>query len=129
MAVITASGSHDPIARGVIRSTWTFPAASTTGSIGTVLCAPTYPDKTVNIRGTWATGVTIQIQGSNTATYSTGTSTWAILSTACGADLSLSTGRSRTILQNPKWIRPRLSARTGTLGAVTVEIISQSTKR
>lgn len=130
MAIVTISGSTSPIARGVLRTAWTFLAASTSGSITTPLVAPQYPDKTVHIRGPWVSGVTLLIQGSNTATYSTGLAAWATLSTPCGAALEgLVTGKSRTILQNPKYIRARLTTRTGTLGAPTVEIISQSTKR
>jgi hypothetical protein len=131
MAKVTVSGTHQPIARGVILSTWVFATGLTcgTGSYGIPMAAPDYPDKTVSVRGPFVTGVTIQILGGNTATWTTATTKMFKLSCASGAELTFSTGRIRTILQNPRWIMPFMSARTGTKGAATVEIISQSTKR
>lgn len=129
MAVITVSGTHTPVAKGVLLSVWTFPTSATIGSLGTILSAPNYPDKTVSARGTWATGVTITIEGSNTATYSTGTTKWSTLNDPQGTALALSTGKMEAILENPRWIRPRITARTGSLGTVVIEILSQSTKR
>ena len=129
MAVVTISGSTSPVAKGVIRTVWAFLASSTSGSIGKPLDAVAYPDKTVTWRGPWVSGVTIVLQGSNTATYTTGTSAWFSLTDPQGNALSKVTGSIEAILENPRWIRPRISARTGTLGTPTVEIISQSTRR
>lgn len=129
MAIVTISGTNTPIARGVIRTVWAFTASNTSGSWGTPLSAPHLPDKTVTLRGPWVSGVTILIQGSNTATYSTGTSKWFTLNDPSSTALSFVTGRVEAILENPYWIRPFISARTGTAGTPTVEIISQSTKR
>ena len=131
MAVVTVSGNTTFIARGVLRTVWAFATslAPTSGSIGRPLSAPTYADKTVSFRGPWVSGVTIVIEGSNTATFSTGTAKWASLADPQGNALSKATGSVEAILENPLWIRPRISARTGTLGSPTVEIISQSLKR
>ncbi len=129
MAVVTVSGVSTPIAKGVLHRVWTFPASASTGSIGTPLAAPNYPDKTVSFRGPWVSGVTILLQGSNTATYSTGTSSWYTINDAKGNPLSKATGTVEAILENPRWIRPTISARTGVLGTPTVEIVSQSLRR
>jgi len=131
MAVVTVSGSTTPVAKGVIRTAWTFATslAPTSGSIGNPLSAPNYPDKTVIWRGPWVSGVTIVIQGSNTATYSTGITKWFTLNDPQGNALSKATGAVEAILENPRWLRPRISARTGVLGAPVIEILSQSTRR
>lgn len=131
MAVVTVSGSTTFVARGILRTVWSFATsiAPTSGSVGKPLIAPNYPDKTVSFRGPWVSGVTIVIEGSNTATYSTGTTKWFSLADPQGNALSKATGSMEAILENPYFIRPRLSARTGVLGAPTVEIISQSLKR
>ena len=129
MAVVTVSGVTTTVAKGVISTRWTFPAAASTGSIGTPISVPHYPDKTITWRGTWATGATILIEGSNTATYSTGASVFFPMNDPGFTALSYSTGKVRTALENPRWIRPKLTARTGTLGTPIIEIISQSPRR
>lgn len=131
MAAVTVSGSTTPVAKGVIRTIWNFATslAAGTGSIGRPLSAPNYPDKTVIWRGTWVTGLTIAIQGSNTATFTTGTAAWFNLADPQGNALSKATGAVEAILENPRWIRPRLTARTGTLGSAVIEVISQTTRR
>lgn len=131
MAAITVSGYSQPIARGVLYTKWVFATGLTcgTGSYGKPLKAPHYPDKTISVRGPFVSGVTVVILGSNTATNTTATTKMFMLHSASGADLSFATGKTRTMLENPLWIMPYLTARTGTKGAATVEIIAQSTKR
>ncbi len=124
----TISGNTTFVARGVLRSVYAFVASATVGTVGRVLSAPQYPDKTVSIKGPFVSGVTIAIEGNN-ALSATATTGWFTLNDPQGNALSLATGKSEAILENPNHIRPRLSARTGTLGAPTVEIISQSTRR
>lgn len=131
MGVVTVSGNTTFIARGVMRTVWAFATslAPTSGSIGNPLSAASYADKTVSWRGPWVSGVTIAIEGSNTATFTTGTTAWFSCADPQGTALSKATGAVKAILENPRWLRPRITARTGTKGSPTVEIISQSLKR
>lgn len=128
MAIVTISGVHTNVAKGVILTTWSFATGFglTSGSIGTPLSAPNLPDKTVTFQIT-AT-CTVAIQGSNAATYTTGLTGWYTMNDPGGTALSYATGKIKAILENPRWVRPRVSAK-GAAGGAVISIVSQSTKR
>lgn len=66
-----------------------------------------WPDRTVQLVGTWGSA-TIVIQGSNDG------NTWATLRDPAGNDLSFSANGLKAILENPRYIRPSSSGGTGT---------------
>ena len=122
MADITVTGEVTWIARGVVRATWT--GFNATG-VGTPLDAPTLPDKTVQVFGTFVSGGgTIIIEGENTATGAN----WVTLNDPQGDALSFTTGTVAAILENPARIRPRMSAQASTTD-LSVVIIAQSMQR
>jgi hypothetical protein len=122
MAEITVTGRGDWISKGVYRMSW--PTFNSTGN-GTQFEAPNLPDKTVTVYGTYVSGGgTILIQGSEVG----GTGLWFTLNDPQGNALSIATGKVETILENPRYIRPRMSAQASTT-SVNVVIIAQSTKR
>jgi hypothetical protein len=118
--------SAETLAKGVIQAKWT--GLTTTGA-GRALDAFAYPDKTVVLAGTIGSGTTVLIQGSSTATnpLSTG-GFWYTLTDQSDNALSLSTGKIETIAQNPRYIRPRITAKNANTN-VSVIITAQSVKR
>ena len=122
MAEITITGVTDWINKGVMRTIWA--SFNSTGN-GTQLEAPNLPDKTVTVYGSYVSGGgTILIQGSDVG----GTGAWFTLADPQGTALSIATGKTEQILENPRYIRPRMSAQAATT-SVNVVIISQSTRR
>jgi len=122
MAEITVTGVSDWISKGVMRTIWA--NFNSTGN-GTQLEAPNLPDKTVTVYGTYVSGGgTILIQGSEVG----GTGLWFTLADPQGNALSIATGKVEQILENPRYIRPRMSAQASTT-SVNIVIISQSTRR
>jgi hypothetical protein len=125
MATI-GSFSIETLGKGVIMASW---ADLTTTGAGRALDAVAYPDKTVVLSGTIGSGTTLVIQGSNTATnvLSTG-GAWYTLTDQSDNALSLTTGKVETIAQNPRYIRPRITAKNANTN-VRVTIVAQSVKR
>lgn len=115
------------IAKGVVQATWT--GLGTATGACRALDAFEYPDKTVVLAGTIGSGTTVVIEGSSTATnpLSTGGKYYTLTDQSDNA-LSLSTGKAEVIAQNPKYIRPKVTAKNAN-GAVSVTIIAQSVKR
>jgi hypothetical protein len=110
------------IARGVVECKWT-PLAN--GDTGRFFDAPTLPDKTVQVFGTFGVGGSVNIEGSND-----GGTTWHILNDSRGEGnaLTLTVADTRTILENPGLIRPNVTAGDGTT-SLTVIIVAESQKR
>ena len=122
MPEITITGVSNWINKGVMRTIWA--SFNSTGN-GTQLEAPNLPDKTVTVYGSYVSGGgTILIQGSEVG----GTGAWFTLADPQGTALSIATGKTEQILENPRYIRPRMSAQASTT-SVNVVIISQSTRR
>jgi len=115
------------LARGVFRQEWT--SFNALGA-GQAMDGAMLPDKSVHVQGTWGTGTTtLVIQGSNTATSITSTGgTWFTLNDPQGNALSFATGKIEQILENTKYVRPRLTAKSATTD-LTVAIVAQSVKR
>lgn len=92
-------------------ATW---ASFTQADTGTALLAPFYPDKAVQIFGTFGAALSVRIEGSNDG------STFAVLHDAQGNDLDLTAAGIKMILENPLYIRPRATA--GAASSVTIII-------
>lgn len=118
----TIQGVHVWIAKGVLKSTW---ASLLNGDVGSPLDAPNLPDKTVQIKGTFGTGGSINIEGSND-----GGTTNHILNDSRGEGnpLTLTLADTRTINENPAQIRPNVTAGDANT-SLTVIIISQAPRR
>ena len=101
------------IARGVVKGTWTL----ADGETGAVMKAPTLPDKTVRVFGTFGAGGTVVIERNTGDT----------LNDPQGNPLTFTAEKTEAILENPETLRPRVSAGTGV--TLTVEIIAQSQQR
>ena len=81
---------------------------TTTNDNGRALELPVYPEKTVHILGTFGSGGTVKIQGSNDGTN------WIDLTDTRGNTISKIATYLGTIAENPRYIRPFVSAGDGT---------------
>lgn len=90
-----------------------------TGDTTTPLQLPNYPDKTVQVSGTF-NSATVTIQGSNNGT------TYVTLHKPDGTDATFTTDAICQILENPVFIRA--SAASGTATALTFTICCSTQK-
>jgi len=120
MATIDPSGTW--IAKGVHQTTW----SALTGSGDTVNASSVahLPDKSVLVRGTFASA-TITMVGSNDATA---TGTYTALNDPQGNALTFTADKIEQILENPRWIKPIASGATGGT-SVNIVLISRGGMR
>ena len=85
------------------------------GDTGLPVYAADYPEKHIQITGTFGVGGTVVLEGS-----SDGGTTWALLHTRQGGDVTVTAAGVRTVGENPLLIRPRVSAGDGTTNLVVV---------
>ena len=97
------------------------------GDDGTPVEAPHYPDKTVQVYGTFGAGGTLLIEGT-TATAAAG-ATWATLNDPNGNALSITAAKIEAVLENVWLIRPRVSAGDGTTSLTARILFSSSARR
>ena len=102
MAVKAAT--FETIGGGCRVITW---AGLANGDTGAPLQMSSHPDKTVQLIGTLGTGGTLTLQGSNDGTN------WFTLSDAAGTDIVLTSLDGVTIMENPLYIRPNITAGDG----------------
>lgn len=84
-------------------------ALTTTNQDGQPFDAPDFQDRTVQITGTFGTGGSVTIQGSN----DDGT-TWATLTDPLGNNLTFTAAGMKQITELPQYIRPFVTAGDGT---------------
>jgi hypothetical protein len=113
MAVI--SYTVNPEASNAQVMAWT-PLAN--GDSGTPYQTPEYPDKSVQITGTFGVAGTCLIEGSNDNT------SWFPLTDFSGASLSFTAAGLRGITENTVYVRPRISSGDGTT-ALTVKLLAR----
>jgi hypothetical protein len=126
--VATASGISVFRARGVIAHTWVLTNTATVGRPATLVA---YPDKTVQVRGTFGAGGTVVICGSNqSATVAQASLTTGALSDSRGEanPLTVTTANILQVLENPNLIYPKLTVASGST-SLTVTVVAQSTRR
>lgn len=111
MATIVPNSA--PLAKGVIQTSWTL----TTTDDGQPETAPQYPEKSVQLTGTFGGG-TVVIQGSND-----GGTTWFTLTDPQGNPLSFTAVGGERIQENTQKVRP-----IATVGvtSVTVRLVCQA---
>jgi len=90
---------------------------TTTNTDGTRVQLNRYPDKTIQVDGTFGAGGNVTIQGSNDGT------TWATLSDPQGTALVISGAGIKAISENPLYIRPLVAAGDGTT-ALNVRLLA-----
>jgi len=109
MAVINAN--HASHGGGVHAVTWPALANGDTGEACDVVALP---DKTVQVVGTFGTGGSITMQGSNDGTN------WATLTDPLGNDITFTATGLKTLLENPLYIRPIVTAGDGTTSLTAI---------
>lgn len=121
----TINAAIEAVARGAYTVTWSFPAGSASGDVGSPFDGFTLPDKTVAIEGLASTSTSnVVIEGVNIAT-----GTYDTLNNPQDAALSFTDNQVDVVLENPRFIRPRLNTATSSLGAVTVVLTANSGKK
>lgn len=115
MATIQHTGTA--ITRGILKTIWT-PLAGTDD--GTLESPVRYPDKTVQVTGTFDSA-TVTMQGSNDG------ASFFTLKDAQGNDVALSSGgaTAASLIENPQYIRPLVSGGGGST-ALTVTLVGRS---
>lgn len=96
-------------------STWT---ALANGQAGDNISAFQFSDKTVQVGGTFGVGGSVTIQGSNDGT------TWNTLTDLQGNALTMTASAIEAISENPRYIRPNVTAGDGTT-ALNVTILGR----
>lgn len=99
---------------GLALATWTGLANGNTGD--SISCAR-WSDKTVQVGGTFGAGGSVTMQGSNDGTN------WATLHNAQGNAITATTATMELIAENPRYIRPNVTAGDGTT-AMSVIILA-----
>ena len=89
------------------------------GNVGDGVELGSYSDRTVQVVGTFGSGGSVSIQGSND-----GGTTWATLTDQAGSALTFTSTGLRQILQLPHMIRPNVTAGDGTT-SLTVYIFGK----
>lgn len=85
------------------------------GDVGAPVSKPEYADRSVQVFGTFGTGGTLILQGSNEGDDSqSAPTTYATLTDQGGTNLSFTGAGLKQVLQNTNWVRPNCSAGDGT---------------
>lgn len=116
MATITPT--HDGKGGGVVAVTWT-PLAN--GDSGKAAGLSANPDKSVQVTGTFGTGGSVNLEGSNDGTN------WEILNDALGNAITLTAAGLVSVLENPLYVRPNVTAGDGTT-SLTVTVVGRDNK-
>ncbi len=124
MATADLPASHKFIAKGIVEMRWT--ATGVTG-VGFAMNAPNLPDKTVHVLGPTGGTTQVVIEGTNATTATVGATDWTTLVDPQGTALDHVSSFIETILENPRYIRPRIPVATGP--DVTVTIIARGALR
>ncbi len=94
---------------GAKRATWVVMA---NGDSGDPVSFASLKDKTVQVTGTFGAGGTVLWEGSNDGTN------YKTLNDVGGTALSWTAASLKGVLENPLWVRPRVSAGDGTTALV-----------
>jgi hypothetical protein len=91
----------------------TWAGFSTNGDVGAAVHHVSCRDRCVQFTGTWGTGGTAILQGSNDADEDT--ATWFTLKDKLGNAVSATADALFQVLHMPRHLRPKLSAGTGSI--------------
>lgn len=118
---IEALASGVKLPDGVVVVVWENLANADTGA---PFIGPSYPDKSVQVTGTFGVGGNCRIKGSNF----TGTPTWATLNDPQGNALDITAAKIEQLLENVYQIQPEITAGDGTT-SLTVRLIATTHAR
>lgn len=115
MATVTPTNGGDLSGDGSTQMfTWT--PLTTTNTDGAPVEWLQWADRCVQVTGTFGTGGTVVLQGSNDG------STWATLNNAQGTAASFTAAGIRQIVELPRYCRPNVTAGDGTT-SLTVSLV------
>jgi hypothetical protein len=118
MATITPTITNSTKFRDyTIVYTWT-PMTNSGSDVGAALELPGWADRSVQVTGTFGTGGTCLIEGSNDGTN------YATLNNLQGSALSIGSASIKGVAEITRYIRPRISAGDGTT-SLTVTIVAR----
>jgi len=89
------------------------------GDDGEPMSRTDFPDRTVQILGTFGAGGSVSIEGSNNG------SDWVVLTDPQGNSISKTTGSMEMVAETPRYIRPRVTAGDGTTD-ITVIVFART---
>ena len=93
---------------------------TTANDVGVAFLSAAWPDKTVHVEGTFGAAGAVAIEGTNEESPTN----WHTLTDPQGDPLSFSAGGIKTILENTRWIRPKVTAGDGTTDIDVVMMIA-----
>jgi hypothetical protein len=95
----------------------------TTGDTGKPMESSAHSDKTVQVLGNFGTNANVTMQGSNVAVPSENDDDWITLTDTTETDLVFTAKSGAIILQNYRWIRPKVTG--GTTPALDIYITAK----
>lgn len=115
--------------KGVLIIKW---AALANGDTGLPFALPQHNDKSVQIYGTFGTGGSVRLEGSDEAPKTVEnptpvTPTWATLNNPADAPLTFTAAGLEAVLENSSQIRPNVTAGDGTT-ALTVIVTAKAAR-
>jgi hypothetical protein len=111
-AAITRIATHGDRAHVI---SWT-PMTFSGTDVGTALEMPGSSDRSVQVTGTFGTGGSVRIEGSNDGTN------YAVLTDPQGNALDITTAKIEAVMELTRYIRPRITAGDGTT-SLTVSML------
>lgn len=90
------------------------------GDIGTALEMPGWADRSIQIHGTFGTGGTVVIQGSNDG------SNWATLTDPQGNEISITTAKIEQVMEITRYIRPAVTAGNGSTNLNVIILVRRN---
>lgn len=95
----------------------------TNGDTGRPLLCPHFADKSVQVTGTFGSGGTVILEGSNDGTN------WETLNDPQGTAISLTVAGMYQVLENTKMVRPSVTAGDGATDLDVTMIVSTTARR
>lgn len=97
---------------------WT-PMTNSGSDVGTPVEMPGSADRSVQVTGTFGTGGSVRIEGSNDGTN------YAVLTDPQGNALDITTAKIETIMELTRYIRPRVTAGDGTTSLTVTMLVKK----
>lgn len=119
MAIINLTSADSSSLGGTRTITW---AALGNGDTGQPLESNNLSDKTVQIFGTFGTGGSVTLQGSNDPRVisNPGSDVWFPLTDPQGNAITKTAASGEQIMENPRWVRPSVTAGDGSTSLTVI---------
>lgn len=122
-ADIATGATRTRVPRGTALISW---SGLLNGDTGKGVLASSLSDKMIQFRGTFGVGGTIVFEGSNDSTDGTN-GNWVGLVDPQGNAISKTAAMVEEVLENPLWVRPRVTAGDGTTSLIA-ELTASTTR-